>query len=83
VDHPLVNLNNNFWRTRQSIFAGWSLPILHYASGSSVIDLGDKKYPKVEVRFNTYNVYTMYKRVLPFTGHECFVLEIRVVKQQD
>jgi len=38
----------SYYRTRRLLenFAGWSLPILHYADGRS--DLGNKEYPRVE-----------------------------------
>jgi len=35
------------WNVDAEEFAGWNLPILHYA-GCSDVDLGDKEYLQVE-----------------------------------
>jgi len=39
------------------------LPIFHHVGGFSDMDLGNKEYPRIQPRFNIYNIYTMYKRV--------------------
>jgi hypothetical protein len=39
----------DYWRTRRSILAGWSLPNLYFADGSDM-DLGNEGYLQVERR---------------------------------
>jgi len=40
----------DYWKTRRSILANWSLPNLYFADGCSDIDLDNEEYPQVERR---------------------------------
>jgi len=67
--------SNHFsWRTRRSIFADRSLPILHYAAGCSDLDLDNGEYPQIEPRsrLNTCTMrYTYYLSVVPRARKRC------------